>query len=499
MRQYLDKIVQLPFSLPEPQPLKVQRLVKSCLVGDANKPANVAKRLAALVEQLDAVKSPKLLVNFTDNQGTDTKGNPRQVLLKSKELVSELGPMTSLPPEVFLRHAARLLLVNETKTMLFGNETLKTNGLIKVLGDEGIEIMCNRLNEVVQGCQFYTNLGNDDPINDDPALALSAAEIDVAADTKLEDTTAAVKTINGIECTSSDIVFEQRAEPDRVSPHELAYFEKFIAEVDRNPRRLKRIVNTYQLVTEVARHRAVAEDQPEELVCKDKRWLPFTSKLIKWICLCECYPYRMSLLVLIIEDFEQKGAMNGVVAQRLKDHPDDVEQTKFVRWYDQTDESQLTTSLSKDELMTTVYFRCVEGFVYAHKIADKMLRLDSDAEQFAKLLMIPCSDDGSDDITVGDIIGLRSPSKMLRLGTDEDTDANFSLISYSFNLNAAMRAQLASERSGHMTESELSFSGKKSEGAIYGKNQQEKNAMGKNQQEKNAMGHAASRQFPFTF
>ena len=45
-------------------------------------------------------------------------------------------------------------------------------------------------------------------------------------------------------------------------------------------------------------------------------WKEFSSKLVKWVCLCELYPYRMSLLVLIVLDFEQKAAMNRLVKRR---------------------------------------------------------------------------------------------------------------------------------------------------------------------------------------
>ena len=353
---------------------------------------------------------PKLLVNFTE--GTDakdkrrSKDNPKQILLKAEELVSKLGPtISALSPEHFVRRAAEILLVDETKLLLFGDTTLQTptKGLIDVLGAEGVEIMCNRLNEVVQGCAFledadegttlimegrtssdcqgtytrhstdavggkpvwdrtkpdasrflfYTggawhctaSQGRDEIIANDGggSFCHSAPTTGPASDSdwsaaggsirrrplsqeeKTEETDAVAaevettkesndassdgpavskrerKTVNGIVYEVFDIAFDQRVEPDRVSPHELASFEKFITEVDRNPRRLKRIVNTCQLATEVAKHIPVAEDRPEELVYKDERWLPFTSKLIKWLCLCECYPYRMSLLVLIIE------------------------------------------------------------------------------------------------------------------------------------------------------------------------------------------------------
>ena len=43
--EYLDKIVQLSFAVPEPPALKMQRLARSCLQGNAAKPDEVKKML----------------------------------------------------------------------------------------------------------------------------------------------------------------------------------------------------------------------------------------------------------------------------------------------------------------------------------------------------------------------------------------------------------------------------------------------------------------------
>ena len=242
------------------------------------------------------------------------------------------------------------------------------------------------------------------------------------------------------------IKLDKSTEPQRVTPNELAKFLKFIAEVDRNPRRLKRIVNIYQVIVEVAKHMPIQEDNPHKKVVSHKSWPQFREKLIKWICLCECYPYRMSLLVHVVEDYEQKGATNDVVNDRRE-----LGQTegKLMKWYETAGEGKETTALPGNKLASSVYFEYADPFVFAHKHADEMSRLDSDVEQFTKLMMMPCT--AYDDITVDDILGpLSSKSNM-----DQSRDANFSLLSYSFNLNSAMRGHLASVRSSHLTESEL--------------------------------------------
>ena len=47
--EYLDKIVQLSFAMPEPPAFKMQRLARSCLQGDAAKPKNVKSMLKRYV------------------------------------------------------------------------------------------------------------------------------------------------------------------------------------------------------------------------------------------------------------------------------------------------------------------------------------------------------------------------------------------------------------------------------------------------------------------
>ena len=94
----------------------------------------------------------------------------------------------------------------------------------------------------------------------------------------------------------------------------------------------------------------------------------------------------MSMLVLIILDFEQKGAMNGLVDDWLK-HKDIISEQDFVRWVDratsQTKEKLISTKpMPENKLMSSIFFKYVAPFVHVHKHADKMLRLDGDVEQF---------------------------------------------------------------------------------------------------------------------
>ena len=61
--EYLDKIVQIPFSLPEPPPEKVKRLISNTLEGDAASPEHVAQRLRAF-----STRSRKILNQNESNR-----------------------------------------------------------------------------------------------------------------------------------------------------------------------------------------------------------------------------------------------------------------------------------------------------------------------------------------------------------------------------------------------------------------------------------------------
>ena len=65
--EYLDKIVQVPFSLPDVAPKKGMQLVRSWLLGKAATPENVTTRLKSLntkLTELDEKQLNHLLVGF---------------------------------------------------------------------------------------------------------------------------------------------------------------------------------------------------------------------------------------------------------------------------------------------------------------------------------------------------------------------------------------------------------------------------------------------------
>ena len=79
--EYLDKIVQIPFSLPEPPPEKVERLVMKTLEGAGASPKAVAARVDVLVKELGKLvktpAGPALHISFAQEGGNEPEKEPR--------------------------------------------------------------------------------------------------------------------------------------------------------------------------------------------------------------------------------------------------------------------------------------------------------------------------------------------------------------------------------------------------------------------------------------
>ena len=141
---------------------------------------------------------------------------------------------------------------------------------------------------------------------------------------------------------------------------------------------------------------------PQRFVKDDAKWTDFCPKLAKWLCLCDNYPYRMSFLVLVIQDRVQKEQVN-----RLRHKHPSLRDEKYglVRYCIQsTGENPSKPSASDatfgveeaEELdnempIVEAYFRHVERYIYSHPKARKMLSLDGDPVRGRSLVTHPPS------------------------------------------------------------------------------------------------------------
>ena len=187
---------------------------------------------------------------------------------------------------------------------------------------------------------------------------------------------------------------------------------------------MKRIANLLQII--VALGRIKPRDKYISSLpiaqAEQKEWNKFTEKCVHWIFLCENFPFRMSALVQILLDFEQKKEFNAEDSDVM------ISYSRSVR----VDDGKIP-NVEKMSVFE-FYMNHVEMYIPVFTKAEKFGRNDRDPEEFACLLKrTAAKKDGQIFITCEDVLGKE-------VGTARDT--MLSLLSYSFNLDPARRIEV---------------------------------------------------------
>ncbi|CAH0371182.1 unnamed protein product [Pelagomonas calceolata] len=207
-----------------------------------------------------------------------------------------------------------------------------------------------------------------------------------------------------------------------------------------NPRRLKRVVNVFQLAVAYAK-RQMDEKDPMQTVYLDPRWPLFALKLVKLIILCEEHPIRMSLLISQVEDAHQKAEVNSVCTSDMFQYLDD--------------QHVPAKPLDSGMLLATFYYKHVDPLYYLQRDCARNLMQDGDPENFAMILSMklpdeaikglpeerPMFDDAGDfDLVVRDLTG---------------QDEALSLLDYALNLSPALRDTITRDVAQNVSAFEL--------------------------------------------
>ena len=134
--EYIDKIVQIPFAIPEPPAEKVKRLLSKSLEGDAASPAQVAQRLKAFGRQ-----GRKILNAISKIPGLET---PSKVLIQSKirewelpnNVTFEMAKTTTTP-----KSKVRLKPLVEVIENFWGDD--ETKNTLELDSKLALELVCD--------------------------------------------------------------------------------------------------------------------------------------------------------------------------------------------------------------------------------------------------------------------------------------------------------------------------------------------------------------------
>jgi hypothetical protein len=390
--------------------------------------------------------------------------------------VAALQPLLPRAGAAF-ESGGEVLLVREAAKALTA-ATRKAEALCDALGEEGIEITCREVDLAIRDVRARSDLPAGELIGSAAAPTAAAEKAAAAGAAVASDTTTKITSGAGAGAVViADLAAESGMLPagmvlggdedanasHSVSAFELAVFHMFMREVDSNPRRIKRLVNTYQLVCAIARLMPLDEDDPagpkigEGGHPHSAAFSKFRGKLIKWLVLCECYPYRMSLLVLKLTDVQQMYRTNENVERhtdhaRLFRYTTTATATAAAAAVTATSASSSAVQLDATMPIAAAFYEHAGAFVHCG-YAGQFLRLDDDAEQLSVVLSAEVPEAG--DITVGDILGLAGEGG----AAGEDASGRWSLLAFSFNMNPALRDQLSTEISGLQSTTELRRAG----------------------------------------
>ena len=222
-------------------------------------------------------------------------------------------------------------------------------------------------------------------------------------------------------------------EGEEVLPEDMtAVLSSAVKLVECNPRGMKRIINLLQIISvlgTIRPHDDLLSFTPIAFSQEKEEWNRFLNKCVLWIVLCQYFPYRVSLLVQLLLDFDQKIRFNANAS------------CEFAYRNNSSEEPSLKEKMT----IYSFYMLRVDKFVKALDKSDKFCRVDKDPEEFAALLQRTAGPPGEGSITCEDVLG---PKPMTTAGTasDANRDKTFSLLSYSFNLDPAIRNEVLFSR-----------------------------------------------------
>jgi hypothetical protein len=465
-QEYMDKVVQMPFALPEPSLEKRKRLIEKNLEGAAASPSEVKRRLVAVCEAVEKqrkVKQKAVVLCFPAKS------------VKDGDTADSAASYVEVRDFLKLRSSFRTDALNVVRTaaLMLTEDTKRSAHLSDVLGDEGIEVMCRSVQEALDSMAICKVLEKKvKKVSDLIASGEGAEESKEAAkeekDETGDDTEIASKDAAGKEWifASETLQLQEISIPvnfklsEFLLPREcIDTFLHLAHYIDGNPRRTKRILNVFQVMHGLAELWPLSIYEPEKTVAKDKKiWPALCAKLIKWVCLCEMFPFRMSFLVHVVQYYAQMTAHNKLVHEErnkkagsrlflyYQAFTPSLQDEAASKDKDQTE----TEKLSADMLIAELFAEKVERQLY-YEGSERLSILDSDADHFYNLLTMPvprCDKSGGMvNITVEDILG--------PLGNDDEPIGCLSLLHYSINLNPALRQQIQADITGYMSQSEL--------------------------------------------
>ena len=420
--EYLEKFVQIPLSIPEVSPERIQYLLEKSLRVTINEEQlkSFLMKVVGHINKLITDNDCKNLQCRFDSGGTSFD-------VSALSLVSEWDKKNGSLLDSFIAIA----------------NVLKLRRSVNRNDKEQLEALYSDLHTTISNAKYVEIPVQPKQINPQPTRTTTVAPPPVIeVETPIIPTQRTEPVIP--EAPISEKFFDAPLITDETSellPANMADMMKEISRrVDCNPRGIKRLINLLQIIAEIGKIKPVTGKTPHVLI-KDwnggETWKSLTQKAVIWIFMAQSFSFRLSALVQILLDFEQKADFN-VEDPSVKGY-------KYKMWtICEKDSKTIVPKIPEEEEkfdgMTIFHFyhTYVEKFIYVMPCSEKLLRVDKDPEDFAFLLKLSARF----KLQCQDILGPKIDLKTDKADENSERVRDFSLLAYSFNLDPAMRLEV---------------------------------------------------------
>jgi len=283
--EFLDKIVQLPFAIPELTNYAKKSYLDKIIDEKELDPARVLSRFMGEGQRF--LKEEKGLHYLMENRLGESENN---ISRHEKEYQGPFSPLAGLATEL---DKSGLFIPQHDRKAVIG---MTESELIKIVAEnpqhasaENRENLCSIVLQATSELQNAQNASAEHREN-------MCSFISQVIRNPLQQNQGNSHTVPDNPDASDDIV---RMGPPpsglylpMLNENDRNCLEDFIPFIDGNPRRMKRIINVFNVARRITELQCIVSPQ-------------LTSKILKMIILLEQWPYRMAWLLQIIEDINQ--------------------------------------------------------------------------------------------------------------------------------------------------------------------------------------------------
>ena len=287
--EFLDKIVQLPFAIPELTNDAKKSYLDKIIDEKELDPARVLSRFMG--EGYRFLKEEKGLNYLTENPLGESENN---ISRHEKEYQGPFSPLAGLATEV---DKSGLFIPGRDRQAVIG---MTESELIKIVAENpqhaSAEHRENLCSIVLQATSELQNAQNESAEHRENMCSFVSKGISKVIRNPLQHNQGNSHTVPDNPDASDDIVLMGPPPSGLYLPmlneNDRNCLEDFIPFIDGNPRRMKRIINVFNVARRITELQCIVSPQ-------------LTSKILKMIILLEQWPYRMAWLLQIIEDINQ--------------------------------------------------------------------------------------------------------------------------------------------------------------------------------------------------